>query len=224
MTSGGARSFFACVMLLAAVAGSALAAPQTGDAANSTLNNFAGFDSIKTAQFHYNFNNGNFNFPVHFFATREGTDIAADQGSGNSERKMLHATGHVIVHQNQAVGGGGKASTFTQKPSTLTCDTLDVDGNRKLYTATGNMRFTQEGGKEATSDRAVLDDANHHLHMEGHVRVRDGERSMQAEVLDYDTLTGELNGNGNVTITAPVETASPGPRPSSTKKPKKRIF
>ena len=56
------------------------------------------------------------------------------------------------------------------------------------------------------------------------VRVRDGERVMEAEVLDYDTLTGELNGNGNVTITAPVETASPGARPAPTKKPKKRIF
>ncbi len=197
---------------------------QTSGAGASPLSHFAGFDTIKTAQFHYNFNNGNFSFPVRFFATREGTDIAADQGNGNSERKMLHATGHVVIHQTGSTPASGKASAFTQKPSTLTCDTLDADGNRKLYVATGNMHFTQEGGKEATSDRAVLDDANHHLHMEGHVRVREGDRIIEAAALDYDTLSGQLDGNGNVTITTPVETPAAGAVPAATKKPKKRIL
>ena len=219
-----ARSaFVACAVALAA-ARALPAQAQTSSVGGSTLSHFAGFDTIKTAQFHYNFNNGNFSFPVRFFATREGTDIAADQGNGNSERKMLHATGHVVIHQTGSTSASGKASLFTQKPSTLTCDTLDVDGNRKLYIATGNMHFTQEGGKEATSDRAVLDDANHHLHMEGHVRVREGDRIIEAAALDYDTLSGQLDGNGNVTITTPVETPAAGPAPVATKKPKKHIL
>jgi lipopolysaccharide export system protein LptA len=215
-------SLVACALLLAA--SRAQPVPAATSAAGSTLSHFAGFDTIKTAQFHYNFNNGDFSFPVRFFATREGTDITADQGNGNSERKLLHATGHVIIHQTGSTGASGKASAFTEKPSTLTCDTLDVDGNRKLYVATGNMHFTQEGGKEATADRAVLDDANHHLHMEGHVRVRQGERVIEAAALDYDTLSGQLDGNGNVTITTPADTPAPGPAPAATKKPKKHII
>jgi lipopolysaccharide assembly outer membrane protein LptD (OstA) len=219
-----ARTYLvACALLLAGSRARSVTAA-TGAAAGSTLSHFAGFDTIKTAQFHYNFNDGDFSFPVRFLATREGTDIAADRGNGNSERKLLHATGNVIIHQTGGTSASGKASTFTEKPSTLTCDTLDVDGNRKLYVATGNMHFTQEGGKEATSDRAVLDDANHHLHMEGHVRVRQGDRVIEAAALDYDTLSGQLDGNGNVTITTPADTPAPGPAPAATKKPKKHII
>ena len=48
---------FGCALAAAAVA-------QSGG--GSTLSNFAGFDSIKTAQFHYNINNGDFQFPAHF--------------------------------------------------------------------------------------------------------------------------------------------------------------
>ncbi len=90
----------------------------------------------------------------------------------------MHAYGHVVVHQNEPLHNGGKAADLTQRPSTLTCDTLDVDGNRQIYTANGDMHFTQEGGHEASSDRAVLDDGNHHLHMEGHVHVRNGEQTI----------------------------------------------
>ncbi len=223
MTASRIRSAIACALLIGS-ARVALATPQSAAGPGSTLSNFAGFDSIKTAQFHYNINNGDFSFPVRFFATRAGTDIAADQGDGNSQRKLLHAVGHVIVHETSPATAAGKSSPFTQKPSTLTCDTLDVDGNRELYTATGNMHFTQEGGKEASSDRAVLDDANHHLHMEGHVRVRDGERVIEASVLDYDTVTGQLDGNGDVTVTAPFETAAPAAHPAATKKPKRHIL
>lgn len=215
------RRALVCGLALAAT--SALPAAAQAPPSGSTLSNFAGFDTIKTAQFHYNFNDGNFSFPVHFYATRQDTDISADRGNGNSDKKLLHAVGHVVIHQNGGAGVSGKASALGAKPSTLTCDTLDVDGNRKLYTATGNMHYTQEGGREANADRAVLDDANHHLHMEGHVRVREGERVVEAAVLDYDTLTGQVDGNGNVTITTPFQTAAPVARPAPTKKPK-RIF
>lgn len=220
-----ARLALAALALGALVTRGALAAgptPQpTAGADQTSTSNFAGFDTIKTAQIHYNINNGSFDFPSHFFATRQGMDISADRASGNSQKKQLHAVGNVIVHQNQPTGSG-KTSALTQEPSTLTADALDVDGSKQIYTATGNMHFTQAGGKEASADRAVLDDISHHLHLEGHVRVRDGERTIEASRLDYDTLTGEVDGAGDVTITAPAPTATPGPpQPATTKKPKK---
>ena len=211
------------VALLTAAASAAAASPQANQ--SYSLSNVAGFDSIKTARFTYNINTGNFDFPGHFDATRSGTNITADRANGNSQRKQLHAEGHVVVHQNQALQGSGKTPDLTQRPSTLTCDILDVDGNRKVYTATGNMRFVQEGGREASADHAILDDVNHHLHLEGHAHVRNGVQSIDSDVLDYDTVTGQLDGNGNVTITAPVETAPPGEaRSPAPKKPRRRIL
>jgi len=209
---------WACAGLTFLATSLAGAAPETSAGAESSLNHLAGFD-IRTEHFTYNLNNGDFSLPGHFDATRSGTNITADRATGNSQRKLMHAAGHVVVHQSQPVASG-KANDLTQRPSTLTCDTLDVDGNRRMYTAHGNMRFTQEGGHEATSDMAVLDDANHHLHMEGHVHVRNGEQTIDSDVLDYDTLTGQLVGNGNVTITAPVETPLPGT--AATRAPKKK--
>jgi lipopolysaccharide assembly outer membrane protein LptD (OstA) len=212
----------AACAICATLANAAGADDATG---GSTMSHIGGFDHISTAKFDFNLNSGDFSIPGHFTATRSGTDVTADQAVGNSKSKIMHAQGHVVVHQNRALAGSTTAS-FTEKPSTLTCDKLDVDGTRKLFTATGNMHFTQEGGREATSDMAVLDDANHHLHMEGHVHVRNGEQTVDANVLDYDTLSGQLDGNGDVTITAPVETAQPGvPKPAGSGKPKKkRIF
>ncbi|MDQ2907796.1 MAG: LptA/OstA family protein [Candidatus Eremiobacteraeota bacterium] len=215
---GEGKLLVACcafAMLSTALAPAAPAQPN----ATNTLNHLAGFD-IRTEHFTYNLNNGDFTLPTHFNASRAGTDITADRAQGNSERKEMHAYGHVVVHQNEPLHNGGKAADLTQRPSTLTCDTLDVNGNTQVYTAIGNMHFTQEGGHEATSDRAVLDDATHHLHMEGHVRVRNGEQTIEADVLDYDTVTGQLVGNGNVTITAPVETPLPGT--AATRAPQKK--
>jgi lipopolysaccharide assembly outer membrane protein LptD (OstA) len=57
--------------------------------------------------------------------------------------------------------------------------------------------------------------------MEGHVHVKNGDQTVDADVLDYDTLSGQLDGNGNVTITSPVATPEPGaprtPRPKRKK-------
>ena len=212
------RASLAAFALAASAVALANAAPEAG--AGYALSHVAGFDHISTDKFDYNLNTGDFSIPGHFTATREGTDVTADRATGNSRRKMMHAEGNVVVHQNHPISDKGKATDLTQHPSTLTCDKLDVDGTRKLYTASGNMHFTQEGGREAISDNAVLDDANHHLHMEGHVHVKNGEQTVDADVLDYDTESGQLQGNGNVTITSPVETPTPGPARSA--KPKKK--
>jgi lipopolysaccharide assembly outer membrane protein LptD (OstA) len=186
----------------------ALAAPEDADTGGS---NIAGFSHISTDKLQFNINSGDFTIPGRFTATRSGSDISADSATGNSKQKLLHAVGNVIVHQTHAAASGARASDVGQRPSTLTCDKLDVDGMKKVYYATGNMHFTQVGGREASSDRAVLDDSSHMLHMEGHVHVRNGEQVIDGDVLDYNTESGDLNANGNVTITAPVETAAPGP-------------
>ena len=180
----------------------------------------AGFDHIATAVVNWNLETGAFNLPNPFVATREGTDISGDRATGNSRQKVLHAEGHVVVHQTEPLRSSPKAIALTQQPSTLTCDRLDVDGTTKNYVATGNVHFTQVG-REATADRGTLDDANHHLHLEGHVHIRDNERTLDGDVVDYDTLSGELSAKGNVTIGAPIETAAPGTAPSPSAKPKK---
>ncbi len=178
--------------------------------AQSAASNIAGFDRIHTDKINFNINNGEFTIPDPFSATRQGTDVTADHAKGNSKTKMLHADGHVVVHQNQPLANHGTATDLTQRPSTLTCDRLDVDGSRKIYTATGNMHFNQQGGRDATSDMAVLNDVTHKLHMAGNVHVKNGDQTIVADVLDYDTQSGQLDGNGNVTITAPVESPPPG--------------
>lgn len=188
-------------------------------AAQSAASNIGGFDRIHTDKIDFNINNGDFTIPDAFTATRAGTDISADRATGNSKSKLLHASGHVIVHQNQPLNNRGKATDLTQRPSTLTTDKLDVDGTTKIYTATGNMHFTQVGGRDATSDSAVLNDNTHKLHMEGHVHVKNGEQTISADTLDYDTQTGQLDGNGNVTIESPVESPPPIARPKKIKAP-----
>jgi len=198
------------------------AAPEDNGGVVSGAQNIGGFDSINTSRIQFNFQTGNFTLPERFTARSKGTDITADQATGNSKQKVMHAVGHVVVHQTkteQLSGHGSKANEVAQRPSTLTCDKLDVDGVRKLYTATGNMHFIQEGGREATADLAVLDDQTHQLHMQGHVQVRNGEQTISADTLDYNTESGQIEANGDVNVAAPAQT----PEPAPVKKPKKLL-
>ncbi len=194
------------------------APPPSGDTGGS---NIAGFSHIRTDRVSFNINNGDFTIPDRFTATRPGSDITADRATGNSKRKELHAEGNVVVHQTSAATGTKSTNDLSQRPSTLSCDRLDVDGIKKIYYATGNMHFTQEGGREATSDNAVLDESAHHLHLQGHAHVRKEDQVIDADTLDYDTATGELEANGDVTITAPYQTAPPAPRASAGPKKKR---
>jgi lipopolysaccharide assembly outer membrane protein LptD (OstA) len=200
----------AAVPSAAAPAVPAPAAPLPPGSTAGQFQNVAGFDHIQTDDIEYNLNTGEFTLKDRFSASRRGLDITADHATGNSKKKTLHAVGHVVVHQNEPLQNRGKTTELTQKPSTLTCDKLDADGVRQLYVAAGNVHFMQED-RDATSDSATLDDLNHHLHMVGHVHVRSGEQSIAADALDYDTITGQVEGHGDVTIVAPVETATPGP-------------
>jgi lipopolysaccharide assembly outer membrane protein LptD (OstA) len=222
------RTFAAASLTIAllALAGAAFASPEAGAPSDplSGASGVAGFDHIETAHISFNYDNGNFTIPGHFNASSKDTDITADHATGNSKQKLLHADGNVIVHKlgtsRPGVNGGPPQE---QRPSTLTCDKLDVNGISKIYTATGNMHFTQVGGRDATADMATLDDANHHLHMQGNVRVKDKDRIIMANTIEYDTISGQIEADGNVTIVAPTETAPPGTAPVQAIKHKKII-
>jgi len=191
-----------------------------GSSLGNTLTNFSGFDHIQFQHLNYNFTSGEYKIPDRFTATRSGTDITADTATGNSKKKVMHAAGHVIVHQNAPLKSGGDVTKVTQEPSTLTCDKLDADGNSKNYVATGNVHFSQ-ANREGTSDVATLNDATHMLHMEGHVHLRDKDQYLDADVVDYNTDTGESQISGKpALIRLPIETPTPGP--PKTPAPKKR--
>jgi lipopolysaccharide export system protein LptA len=215
----------AALLAAFAIASAALGAPQGAGSADpaSGASGVAGFDHIATKHISFNYDNGNFTLPGPFTASSKDTDITADQATGNSKQKLLHAHGHVVVHKKAEQRPGGNGSTVTQKPSTLTCDSLDADGISKVYTCNGNMHFMQEGGRDATSDTATLDDAHHHLHMQGNVHVQDKDRTINASTIDYDTISGQIEADGDVTITAPAETPPPGTPPISPIKHKKII-
>jgi lipopolysaccharide export system protein LptA len=192
--------------------------PSTGGG-SSGFSHLAGFDHIQTDDVHYNLNTGDFTLKDRFTAVRDGMDITADSGSGNSKKKQLHAQGHVVVHSSKKVEGHG-AGAVTEQPSTLTADKLDVDGTRKLYQATGSVHFTQEG-RDASADSGTLDEVTNVLHMEGHVHIRDKDQFLDADVVDYNTASGEMNAHGGpVSIRMPLET--PGPSAPATARPAKK--
>jgi lipopolysaccharide export system protein LptA len=209
---------------LAVLAGTLAAGPSPAPPDNAQMPNIAtnvsGFDHIQFNHLDWNMNSGDYKIPDRFTAVRQGTELTADNATGNSKKKVLHALGHVIVHQSAPLKSGGDVTKITsQGPSTLTCDKLDVDGNRKIYVATGNVHFTQ-ADREGTSDTGILDDSNHMLHMQGHVHLRDKEQTLEGDVVDYNTVTGEANVSGSpAIIRMPIETPTPGPpKPPAAKK------
>jgi len=211
------------VTTFAAAAGSAWR-PVRG-ATPEGFHNIGGFDTITTKSIDTNLNTGDFTVPDHFDATRSGTEISADRATGNSRRKIVHATGHVVVHRTGPLPGAGDQSAASQEPSTLTCDSLEVDGVRKYYIATGNVHFTQ-ASRDATADRGTLNDITNELHLTGNVHIRDKDQYLDGTDVLYNTKTGDVKASGNpVMVRTPVENAAPssaGTRPSATPKPKRK--
>jgi lipopolysaccharide assembly outer membrane protein LptD (OstA) len=192
----------------------ALCAPVAAGA--QSLDRIGGFD-IRSSSIDYNYTTGDYKIPTRFTATNGGTDISADHAVGNSKHKVITADGNVVVHQNGPLQNhGAQAQKFTQIPSLLTCNHLDADGSAKMYTATGSVHFVQ-GKRDATGDRGTLSDATNQLHMEGHVIIKDGEQTLSADSVDYNTQTGDGQASGNVTVISPVPPPPPGP-PGKSKK------
>jgi lipopolysaccharide export system protein LptA len=218
----------ALTVLLVAVAASSAASSATAvgpspiasapaEADVNSLDVIGGFD-IRSAAIDYNYSTGDYTIPSRFTATNGGTDISADRARGNSKRKVIAADGNVVVHQSRTpVKAGAAPSHFTQAPSTLTGDHIDADGVAKFYTVIGHVRFTQ-GEREASADRGTFNDVTNEVHMEGHAVIKDQGQTLDADVVDYNTQTGDGNASGNVTVVTPIATPAPHPGQAPRKK------
>lgn len=166
MTRKTIVSSLGAVLAAALLAAAPAKAPKSG--AGFTFSDW----QVSTAQFDYNWQSGAFDAPSHITLTRIGSQIQADKASGNEKTKQAVLSGHVVLHDTNGVltnfaGGPGKGP---HKPATLTCDTLQIDGATKTYTAIGHVHFTQ-GTSSATADRAVMNGLTHDLHLYDHVHL-----------------------------------------------------
>ena len=164
--------------------------------------------------------NGDFAIPHKVTFSRPGSDGTADRAVGNTKRGTVSLIGNVVVHDN---GNAPEGTDEYSKggPSTLTCDHLDADTKAKLYTAIGHVHFEQ-GTRVATADRGTMNRATGQLRLEGNVKTKDGESSMAAQNLGYNTNTKAVDARGApIVIKQPVPAPEPGSA-TPTPKPKKR--
>jgi len=182
---------------------------------------------IVTDQTSSNFNTGAFTMPHAVRFTRPGTSATADRATGNFKDGTATLMGNVVVHDNGNAPEIGKASGAYNGsgPATLTCDRLDVDSKRKLYTATGHMHFVQ-GTTNATADRAVLDRGSGTLHLEGGVRLSQNGATLSADTVDYNLNSRDAEVHGSPAVMTQPEqsgtSAGGGAKPSSPRAPSRR--
>ena len=231
------NKLFAIALLVASTLVSGLAAtaaptpsPAPPPAGGATLTD-PGVYTITGQNLTWNQKTGDFTIPSDVKFTQPGTDVSGDHATGNSIEKSVKITGHVVLHNSKPVSTlGFTAKGASNEPQTLTSDELDVDGPKKMYTAIGNVKFTQ-GSKVVTAERGQLDQANHMLKLSGNVHVDDTStgQSMIAENVTYDTQSETVTATGKpgepFQIRAPVNggsmapaTLSPVPKPRATGK------
>lgn len=153
-----------------------------------------------------NFKNGDFSTPAKVVMTRVGGDVSADRANGNYKKQVLYLNGHVVMHDTQGsaenIGGGGAPQSAS--PSTLTADKAQIDGAAKMYKAIGNVHYVQ-ADTVVDANSGTLNDAEHTLLLEGAVRIVQGQRSMNAQRVLYNTVTGTAHAQGDVTMQFPGE-------------------
>lgn len=156
----------------------------------------------------WNQRTGDFAIPSNVKFTQPGTDVTGDKAAGNSLQRKVTITGHVVLHNSKPVSTLGVASkNAPSEPQTLVTDQLQIDGPAKVYTATGNVKFTQ-GAKVVTADRGQLNQINHLLELTGRVHIDDASsgQSMVAENVTYDTVNETVSATGKpFQIRAPVQ-------------------
>jgi len=168
---------------------------------------------IETDQTNSNLNDGSFTMPhrVKFF--RSGTDVVGDTAKGNYKAGTVTITGHVVMHDNgQSSGPQSGGSAPSGGPATLECNELQVDSKRKIYVAVGNVVYTQ-GSRRATAQNARLDQGAHSLDLNGDVRLADGDQTLTAQTVYYNTQTKDVSTSGNpVVLTHPATLPSESPK------------
>jgi lipopolysaccharide export system protein LptA len=178
---------------------------------------------IETDQTQSNLNTGDFTMPHRVKFLRPGTDATADRAEGNFKRGTAILIGNVVVHDSGNAPEAGGESYAGNGPATLTCDRLEVDSKAKIYTAFGNVHFSQ-GTNKGSADRAVLDRNSNMLHLEGNVKLAQGDSSMAANNINYNLQNKDVTVTGApVIIKQPVPPAVAGsPKPSPSPATKKR--
>lgn len=157
-----------------------------------------------------------------------GTDVTGDRAKGNYKAGTVTISGHVVLHDSgQSTEAQSAGAPAGGGPATLQCDELQVDSKRKIYLATGNVRYIQ-GQRQATAQSGRLDQGAHALDLNGNVRLADGDQTLTAQSVHYDTLTKDVSTSGSpVILNAPASSPAPGttstlptPAAKATSKPK----
>jgi lipopolysaccharide assembly outer membrane protein LptD (OstA) len=180
---------------------------------------------IETDQTNSNLNDGNFTMPHRVKFLRPGTDVVGDRAKGNYKAGTVTISGHVVLHDNGQAAEAQQAGAPGGGPATLTCDELQVDSKRKIYVATGNVVYVQ-GTRRATAQNGRLDQGAHALDLSGDVHLADGDQTLTAQNVHYNTLTKDVNTSGNpVIMSAPASPPAPGttstlPTPAAKASPK----
>lgn len=202
-------------------------APSPAPSANATLTD-PGVYTISGQNLTWNQRTGDFSIPSDVKFTQPGTDVTGDHATGNSLQKTVKITGHVLLHNSKPVSTIGiSTKTASSEPQTLAADELDVNGPAKVYTAIGNVKFTQ-GSKVVTAQRGQLDELKHMLTLTGDVHVDDtaSGQSMVAEDVTYDTASQTVTATGKpgmpFQIRAPVQTAPAAPASAAPAKAPRR--
>ncbi|MBV8579384.1 MAG: LPS export ABC transporter periplasmic protein LptC [Candidatus Eremiobacteraeota bacterium] len=169
--------------------------------------------------------NGDFTMPEKVTFARPGSDGTSDRAEGNSQRGTVSLIGNVVIHDNGSAEEAQEDPEYAKGgPSTLTCDRLDVDAKARVYTAIGNVKYTQ-GDRSMTSDHATLDRQLHKILLSGHVYAANGDAHMRADSVRYDTVSKAFEVVGSpMSIVQPVPTRAPGasPEPSGSPAPKRK--
>ena len=217
--------FFLTALLVGLLASAAAAAstpsPAPSPAGGASLRD-PGVYTITGQNLTWNQKTGDFTIPSDVKFTQPGTDVTGDHATGNSIKKSVKITGHVVLHNSKPVSTLGiTSSNASGEPQTLTADELDVDGPTKVYVAIGNVKFTQ-GSKVVTAERGELDQKQHLLKLNGNVHVDDTAtgQSMVAENVTYDTQSETVTASGKsgepFQIRAPVGSAPNAPGATAT--------
>jgi lipopolysaccharide assembly outer membrane protein LptD (OstA) len=156
--------------------------------------------------------------------TRVGGDITADRANGNYKKQLLYLNGHVIMHDTRGNYGGLASGTQAQSngPSTLTADRAQIDGTAKIYKAMGNVHYVQ-ADTVVDADNGTLNNATHDLLLQGRVHIVQGQRSMTAQRVLYNTSTGTAHAEGDVTMQFPSELKRRLATPKPLKLPKNKL-
>jgi len=170
-----------------------------------------------TSQVSYHTDSGDFVVPTEITGHSKTDTFRADRAFGNAAKNVYTLEGHVKLQRS---GGFGQADSSRQATA-LECERFRIDAAAKIYTATGSPKLTQ-GQRTLSGQIITLDDNTHLVHVTGGAHAEQPpNRKFDAPELVYDTQTDNFKAVGGVTVTFPVQRATPTPTPTPAPKGKK---